>query len=56
MIIEVQNNNSAFCCILTFDPAQNAIQGHAPEGSDSFQWQLGEEIRVGGNWLKNGTS
>ena len=32
------------CCILTFDPAQNAIQGDAPEGSDIFQWQLGEEI------------
>ncbi len=32
------------CCILTFDPAQNAIQGDAPEGSDTFQWQLGEEI------------
>ena len=31
-------------CILTFDPAQNAIQGDAPEGSDTFQWQLGEEI------------
>ena len=27
-----------------FDPAQNAIQGDAPEGSDTFQWQLGEEI------------
>ena len=32
------------CCILTLDPAQNAIQGDAPEGSDTFQWQLGEEI------------
>ena len=32
------------CCILTFDPAQNAIQGDAPEGSDTFQWQLREEI------------
>ena len=32
------------CFILTFDPAQNAIQGDAPEGSDTFQWQLGEEI------------
>ena len=28
------------CYILTFDPAQNAIQGDAPEGSDTFQWQL----------------
>ena len=27
-----------------FDPAQNAIQGDAPEGSDTFQWQLWEEI------------
>ena len=26
-----------YCCILTFDPAQNAIQGDAPEGSDTFQ-------------------
>ena len=32
------------CCILIFDPAQNAIQGDAPEGRDTFQWQLGEEI------------
>ena len=30
--------------VLTFDPAQNAIQGDALEGSDTFQWQLGEEI------------
>ena len=30
--------------ILTFDPAQNTIQGDAPEGSDTFKWQLGEEI------------
>ena len=27
-----------------FDSAQNAIQGDAPEGSDTFQWQLWEEI------------
>ena len=33
-----------FCYILTFDPAQNAIQSDALEGSDTFQWQLGEEI------------
>ena len=32
------------CYILTFDQAQNAIQGDAPEGRDTFQWQLGEEI------------
>ena len=32
------------CNILTFDPAQNAIQGDAPEGSDTFKWQFGEEI------------
>ena len=32
------------CCILTFDPAQNAIQRDALEGSDKFQWQLWEEI------------
>ena len=25
-------------------PEQNAIQGDGPEGSDTFQWQLGEEI------------
>ena len=27
-----------------FDPAQNAVQGDALEGSDTFQWQLWEEI------------
>ena len=32
------------CYILTLDLAQNAIQGDAPEGSDTFQWRLGEEI------------
>ena len=32
------------CCILAFDQAQNAIQGDAAEGSDTFRWQLGEEI------------
>ena len=32
------------CYVLTFDPAQNAIQGDAPEGSNTFQWQLWEEI------------
>ena len=30
----------SYCCILTFDPAKNAIQSDAPEGSDTFQWQL----------------
>ena len=34
------------CCILTFDPAKNAIQSDAPEGSDTFQWQLWEEIAL----------
>ena len=33
-----------FCCILTFDLGKNAIQSDAPEGSDTFQWQLWEEI------------
>ena len=39
--------------MLYFDlrPEQNAIQGDAPEGNDTFQWQLCEEIAVGGNWL-----
>ena len=37
-------NTQYYCYILTFDLAKNAIQGDAPEGSDSFQWQLGEEI------------
>ena len=33
------------CYVLTFDPAQKMLfQGDAPEGSDTFQWQLGEEI------------
>ena len=27
-----------------FDPAKNAIQGNAPEGGDTFWWQLWEEI------------
>ena len=40
------------CRILTFDPTQNAIQGDVPGGSDTFQWQLGEEI----SWAENGTS
>ena len=38
--------------VLYFDvrPEQNAIQGDAPEGSDTFQWQLCEEIA----WAKIG--
>ena len=39
-----------------FDPAQNAIQGDAPEGSDTFQWQLGEEIAWAEIGWWNGTS
>ena len=30
------NNSRKRCCILAFDPAKNAIQGDAPEGSDTF--------------------
>ena len=35
-----------YVLLLYFDlrPEQNAIQGDAPEGSDTFQWQLCEEI------------
>ena len=35
-----------YCYVLTFDPAPKKMlfQGDAPEGSDTFQWQLGEEI------------
>ena len=29
-------------------PEQNAIQGDAPEGSDTFQWPVIESDRVGG--------
>ena len=34
------------CSVLYFDlrSEENAIQGDAPEGSDTFQWQLCEEI------------
>ena len=42
--------NGRIVKFFTFDPAQNAIQGNAPEGSDTFQWQLGEEIA----WAKIG--
>ena len=41
------------CCILTFDPVQNTIQGDAPEGSDTFQW---EEIAWAETSWWNGTS
>ncbi len=44
------------CYILTFDPAQNGIQEDAPEGSDTFQWQLGEEIAWAEIGSQNGTS
>ena len=44
------------CCILAFDPAQNAIQGDAQEGSDTFQWQLWEEIAWAEIGWWNGTS
>ena len=33
-----------------------AIQGDAPEGSDTFQWQLGEEIAWAEIGWWNGTS
>ena len=42
--------------VLTFDQAQKMLfQGDAPEGSDTFQWQPGEEIAWAeiGSW--NGT-
>ena len=32
------------CYVLTCWPGQNAIQGNAPEGSDTFWWHLWEEI------------
>ena len=47
---------TSVCCILTFDPAQNAIQGDVPEASDTFQWQLGEEIALAEIGWWNGTS
>ena len=30
------NFRASICYVLTFDPAKNAIQGDAPEGSDTF--------------------
>ena len=43
---------------LYFDlrPEQNAIQGDAPEGSDTFQWQLCEKIAWAEIGWWNGTS
>ena len=32
----IRSNRLSLCDILTFDQAQNAIQGDAPEGSDTF--------------------
>ena len=41
----------SLCYVLTFDPAQKMLfQGDALEGSDTFQWQLGEEI----TWVEIG--
>ena len=34
--------------VLCFDPAKNAIQGDAPEGSNTFQWPVIERDRMGG--------
>ena len=45
-----------FVIFWPFDPAQNAIQGDAPEGSDTFQWQLSEEIAWAEIGWWNGTS
>ena len=44
--------------VLYFDlrPEQNAIQGDAPEGSDTFHWQLCEEIAWAEIGWWNGTS
>ena len=45
------------CNILTFNPAQKMLfQGDAPEGSDTFQWQLGEEIAWAEIGWWNGTT
>ena len=33
-----------WCCLLTFDPANMPFQNDVPEGSDTFRWQLWEEI------------
>ena len=42
--ISVLCSFAVFVVFWPFDPTQNAIQGDAPEGSDTFQWQLCEEI------------
>ena len=39
---------SILSIVLCFDPAKNAIQGDAPEGSDTFQWPVIKRDRVGG--------
>ena len=49
-------NNTAIVIFWPFDPAQNAIQGDAPEGSDTFQWQLWEEMAWAEIGWWNGTS
>ena len=52
----LKNNKWMIVVFWPFDPAQNTIQDDTPEGSDTFQWQLGEEIA----WVEigwwNGTS
>ena len=45
------------CYILTFlTRPKMPFQGDAPEGSDTFQWQLGEEIAWAEIGWWNGTS
>ena len=48
------DNIQSICCILAFDPAKNAIQSDAPEGSDTFWWQLWEEIEWAEIGWRNG--
>ena len=49
-------NNKVIVIFWPFDPAKNAIQGDAPEGSDTFKWLLGEEIAWAEIGWWNGTS
>ena len=47
--LKVERNrlvHTACICVMFWpvDPAKNAIQGNAPEGGDTFWWQLWEEI------------